>query len=295
MPQLKPVKSVLNKTKKRDRFFLDDYTLNPFSGCSFNCLFCYIRGSKYGTHMEQKLTMKANAVELLDKQLHLRAKKKQHGVIIFSSATEPYLQLEGETKLTRALLEIIANYRFPVHMLTRSDGIVRDFDLLQRIDKTAILPAHLEARTNRGVFVTFSFSSLVDATAKIFEPGATPPSVRLQTAKQALTAGFHTGISFMPMLPYITDTSEHLHMAYQTFKDVGVKYLYGAGLTLFGNETASSRTLVFRAIGKHFPHMLPKYEKLFGQSDFLPAYYHHAFSQKMRQLSVQYDIPQWIC
>ena len=70
------VKSVLNKTKRRDPWFLDDYTINPYSACSFNCLYCYIRGSKYGEHMEEKLSIKINALEILEKQLENRAKKK---------------------------------------------------------------------------------------------------------------------------------------------------------------------------------------------------------------------------
>lgn len=295
MPLQVTAKSVLNKTKNRDRFFLDDYTFNPYSGCSFNCLFCYIRGSKYGTHMEEKLAVKTNALEILEKQLSLRARKKQHGVIIVSSATEPYLQFERELKLTRGALELISKYRFPVHLLTRSDLVERDFDLLQEIDQTALLPEDLKSKTKRGAFITFSFSSLHDPTAKIFEPGATPPSIRLQVVSKTLQAGFHSGISFMPMIPYITDTSENLHEAFSIFKKLQVKYLFGAGLTLFGNETSSSRTLVFRAIQKHFPELQEKYQRLLGHSDYLPAYYQEAFNRKMKELSDTYQIPSFIC
>ena len=87
-------KSILNKTKQRDPWFLDDYTVNPYSGCSFNCLYCYIRGSKYGVNMAEKLSVKQNAIDLLDRALALRARKKQYGIIVLSSATDPYLQFE---------------------------------------------------------------------------------------------------------------------------------------------------------------------------------------------------------
>src|SRR3954464_7118149 len=107
MPQNIQAKTILNKTRHRDKWFLDDYTLNPYSGCSFNCLFCYIRGSKYGINMEEKLSVKTNAVELLDKALALKAKKNQYGIIVLSSATDPYLQFEKELQLTRKLLEVI--------------------------------------------------------------------------------------------------------------------------------------------------------------------------------------------
>src|SRR5690606_24794825 len=105
MPKEIEVKSVLNKTKRRDPWFLDDYTFNPYSSCSFNCLYCYIRGSKYGTNLAESLSVKINAIELLDKQLENRAKKGQHGFIVISSATDPYLQIEKKYALTRSALE----------------------------------------------------------------------------------------------------------------------------------------------------------------------------------------------
>src|SRR6476620_4250125 len=100
MPQSIQAKSILNKTKRREKWFLDDYTVNPYSGCSFNCLYCYIRGSKYGVNMEEKVSVKENAVGLLDKQLRSRAKKGQYGIIVLSSATDPYLHFEKELQLT---------------------------------------------------------------------------------------------------------------------------------------------------------------------------------------------------
>src|ERR1700754_3032787 len=93
------VKSVLNKKKKRDSWFLDDYTLNPYQGCSFNCLYCYIRGSKYGVNMEEKVTIKKNALPLLDKQLAFRVKKNQYGIIAVASAIDPYMHVDDTHSL----------------------------------------------------------------------------------------------------------------------------------------------------------------------------------------------------
>ena len=103
------VKSILNKHKKRDDWFLDDYSVNPYSGCSFNCIYCYIRGSKYGENMAKTLSVKINAPELLEKQLSRRAKRGEYGIIALSSSTEPYMPIEEKLKLTRKLLEIILN------------------------------------------------------------------------------------------------------------------------------------------------------------------------------------------
>ncbi|MFI5203517.1 MAG: radical SAM protein [Flavobacteriales bacterium] len=290
MPQGIQVKSILNKTKRRDAWFLDDYTINPYSGCSFNCLFCYIRGSKYGEHMEEKLSVKTNALEVLEKQLHLRAKKNQHGIIVLSSATEPYLQFEKEQKLTRSILEIILRYKFPVHVITRSDLVVRDFDLLHQIDKTAILPAALQSKLKRGCIITFSFSTIDNTIAKIFEPGATPPKTRLATMKHAIENGFLSGVSLMPLLPFISDTTEQLEKMFGTFALVKANYVMPATLTLFGNGTSDSKTLVLRAVTKHYPHLLEKYQKFFGASQQMPAYYQKAFYKKMIELSQRYQL-----
>lgn len=272
MPQEKAVKSILNKTKKRDAWFLDDYTINPYSGCSFNCLFCYIRGSKYGTHMEEKLSVKVNAVELLEKQLALRAKKKEYGIIVLSSATDPYLHFEKELGLTRELLKVILKYEFPVHMITRSDLVLRDLDLLKEISQKAILPKELENKLSQKAIITFSFSTVSDAVAKIFEPGATPPSLRLQTMHTVSKNGFITGVSLMPTLPFISDTSEHLKEMFSSFKEAGAQYVMPSTITLFGKETSDSKTLVLRAVEKHFPELLDRYRNYFGPANELPSF-----------------------
>lgn len=283
-------KTILNKTKKRDTWFLDDYTLNPYSACSFNCLYCYIRGSKYGEHMEEKLAIKSNAVELLDKQLKLRAKKGQYGFIVVSSATDPYLQIEKETQLTRKLLEVIAHYRFPVHIITKSDLVVRDFDLLATINNNSILPADLELQLTHKALITFSFSTIDPTIGKIFEPGATAPDLRLATLQKSVEAGFHSGVSLMPLLPYISDTDEQLEQMYSAFNLAGAKYIFPAALTLFGSGNSDSKTLMMRAVAKHYPQLLDKYEKLFNYGFQPLPWYRKSVAKKTSALNLKFGI-----
>ncbi len=276
-------KSILNKTKRRDPWFLDDYTINPFSGCSFNCLYCYIRGSKYGEHMERKLGVKINAPELLEKALANRAKKKQHGIIVLASATDPYLQIEKELKLTRQLLEVILKYRFPVHIITKSDLVIRDLDLLKEIDEKAILPKDLPG-LERGTIITFSFSTIEEKVAAIFEPGATAPSIRLKTLEACANQGFLTGVSMMPLLPWISDTTQQLEAMFSAFKKHLAHYVFPGHLTLYGDDPSSSKALVMRAIEKHYPELMPKYLEYFKNRTDMPAYYKKAFYTKMSEL-----------
>ena len=284
-----PVKSILNKKKSRDSWFLDDYTLNLYSGCAFNCLFCYVKGSIFGEHNERSMTYKSNALELLEKELHLRAKKNQYGFIVMSSATEPYSQAEKELKLTRSALEIILKYKFPVHIITRSDLIVRDLDLLFSINENAIVPDDLKSKL-KGIIVSFSFNTLDDATAKIFEPGATPPSLRMKAKEEILKYGFKSGVSLMPLLPFITDKGRLLEEYYRVFKNMGAHYLMPSALTLFGNDSSDSKVQMFRAIEKHYPELSEKYHRFFDDSDYMPKYYSEAFAKKTHELSYRYQL-----
>lgn len=294
MPKSIQAKTILNKKKQRDSWFLDEYTLNPYSGCSFNCLYCYIRGSKYGTNMSKSLSVKANAVELLDQELAKRAKKKEYGFIVLASATDPYLQFEEELGVTRNLLEVILKHRFPVHIITKSDLVERDFDLLKQIDEHAILPQDLSHDLGRGTLVTFSFSTIDDEVAGIFEPGATAPSKRLKVLHKASNEGFKTGVSMMPMIPFISDTSAHLVQMFEAFKLRGAEYVMPATITLFGNGLADSKTLVLRAIAKHYPDLLERYQRYFDKSNELPQFYRKAFDTKMLEMAKEYGLPNRI-
>jgi DNA repair photolyase len=290
MPREIEVKSVLNKTKRRDTWFLDDYTLNLHSSCAFNCLYCYIRGSKYGTNLETSLSIKVNAIALLDRQLAARAEKGQFGYIVLSSATDPYLNIEKELQLTRQALQVIARHRFPVHMITKSTLIERDFDLLKEIDENAILPTDLQGVGLGGTIISYSFSNLDDAVGAIFEPGAPPPSQRLETLRRTVAAGFLTGVSMMPLLPFVSDTTESLELMFSSFAECKVHYVLPATLTLFGDGKADSKTLVMNAIRKHYPHLEERYLRYFGQGSQMPDYYSTAFYKKMEQMCADFGL-----
>lgn len=253
-------------------------------------LYCYIRGSKYGEHMEKVLPVKTNAVELPRKQLKPKAKKEQYGFIVLSSAADPYLKAEKNYKITRRLLEVILEYRFPVHIITKSDLVTRDLDLLQQINQQAILPDDLKYKLTGGTIVSFSFSTLQDGVAGIFEPGATSPFVRLETMEEVKKSGLTTGVSFMPLLPYISDTAGQLELAFSTFKKIGVDYVLPATITLFGEGKADSKQLILKAIEKHYPEFLEKYHKFFDHSTEMPSYYRNAFYKKMKEMHAEYVV-----
>lgn len=294
MPREIKVKTILNKTKRRDPWFLDDYTVNLYSSCGFNCLYCYIRGSKYGDNLETSLAAKTNAIELLDRALYNRAKKGQYGIIVLSSATEPYQKLDLSYALTRQALEVILKHRFPVHIITKSDGVARDYDILKEIDKTAILPKDLQISLGRGAIITYSFSTVDDSINAHFEPGATPPSVRLESLQETVENKFLSGVSMMPLLPFISDTTAHLDLMFSLFKRARAHYVMPATITLFGSGRADSKTLVMNVIKNHYPELEDRYHTYFDNSSGLPDFYKKAFQRKMSELALMYNLPNRI-
>ena len=286
----KEVKSILNKHKKRDSWFLDDYSINPYEGCGFNCTYCYVHGSKYGESLAEKIVIKKDAVAILDKQLANRAKKNEFGFIAVGSATDAYMQVEEETCLTREFLKVILKHRFPVFISTKSDLIKRDLDLLKQIDENAILPEDLKQNPGRGVIISFSFSTLDENLAKQIEPGAPSPQKRLETLKLCSDAGFLCGVNAMPLLPFITDTDEEIEKIVAAAKQHGANYILIAGLTLFGNDERDSKQLVFKFLRNNYPELLEKYKKMYGSVYYAPWQYQQQLKKRSDAICAKYNI-----
>ena len=290
MIAFKEVKSILNKHKKRDSWFLDDYSINPYEGCGFNCTYCYVHGSKYGENLADKIVIKKDAAAILDNQLTTRAKKNEFGFIAVGSATDAYMEVEEEMGLTRELLEVILKHRFPVFISTKSALIKKDFDLLKQIDENAILPEDLKENPGRGVIISFSFSSLDEKLAKQIEPGAPAPQKRLETLKLCSENGFLCGVNAMPLLPFITDTDEELERIVGAAKKFGANYILIAGLTLFGNDEKDSKQLVFKYLRNNYPEVLDKYEKMYHSAYYAPWQYQQQLKKRADALCEKYKI-----
>jgi len=267
------VKQVLNRHKRRDPWFLDDYSINPYVGCPFNCLYCYVRGSRYGINHPERFAVKENAPELLDRELRRRANRGEYGIIALATATEPYPKAEEELRITRQILELLLKYRFPVHILTKSTGVLRDLDLLQAIDRTALLPVDLQNTLSHGVILNLSFSTVDDTISRRVEPGAPTPTRRFKVIQEAKHAGLWGGASLIPALPFLSDTPEHLQSFLQRAKESGADFVFVGALTLFGAKPHDSKNRYFQFLEKFFPEWLPPSRTLFRRSSQPPKSY----------------------
>ena len=280
------VKRVLNSHGKRDRWFLDEYSVNPYKLCQLNCVYCYIRGSRYGGNMGRELSVKVNAPTILMRELQRKARRGEYGFIAISSSTEPWQPIEKTYQVTRRCLEVISRYRFPVHCLTKSSLILRDLDLLQHIDENAILPVDLKARVGRGVLITFSLSTLDEEVAKVFEPGAPKPRERLEALRRVREEGFLAGVAYIPVLPFISDGDEALDEMVRAAVEFDASYLFIGSLTLFG----VGRELYYNVLRRHFPELLPRYQRLFGASHQPGWAYQNELEQKARMLCRKHGV-----
>lgn len=281
------VTSVLNKHKKRDSWFLDDYSVNPYEGCSCNCLYCYVRGSKYGENMEEGLIVKTNALDILEKQLAARAKKNQYGFVAVGSATDAYIHHEKNYGITEGMLQLLLKYRFPVFISTKSTLITRDIELLKEIDRAAVLPADL-AQLKRGVILSVSVSTLDESVTQMLEPGASAPMERLKLVRELKEDGFLTGVNAIPLLPYISDTEVQLEKIIAAAKEHDADYLLAGGLTLFGTGAADSKTLFYKFLERYDASLLPAYQRLYGDNYYAPIAYQNELKRKAARLSGKY-------
>ncbi|MCA9936647.1 MAG: radical SAM protein, partial [Anaerolineales bacterium] len=180
-------KVMLAHVKQPDTWFGLKYNMNLYRGCQHQCIYCDSRSECYQVENFSDILYKENAIELLANEL---ARKRVKGTIGTGSMNDPYMPIEAKIQLTRRALELIARFRFPVHIITKSDLVLRDLDLLRRINEVYTA-------------VSFTITTADDQLAKRLEPAASPPSARLRAIKILAENGILTGITMMPILPFI--------------------------------------------------------------------------------------------
>ena len=201
-----------------------DYSLNCYRGCIHGCTYCFSRptheylGYGAGTDFDRKIVVKVNAPTLLRKELMKPSWKGDE--IVFSFTSDPYIPLEAHYRLTRRCLEVCAEFRNPVGVITKSALIRRDIDVLQQLSRDARL----------GVFFTIPFTDRESARA--VEPYAPLPEARFHAMKDLASAGIKVGIGIAPVIPGLTtDIPELLKRA----KEAGATHAFINMLRLPGS------------------------------------------------------------
>jgi DNA repair photolyase len=272
-----PVRSLLNRcTGVRMPF---TWTINPYRGCEFACKYCYARYThefmelRDGVDFEQKIFVKQHAAELLRQELH---HVKPGEEIAIGTATDPYQPAERRFEVTRAILEEFARHRgFEIGIVTKSNLILRDIDVLQQI-----------ARNNR-LAINITVTTLNVDLARILEPRAPRPDLRLEAVQKLNQAGILAGVICAPVLPGITDSPRDLEALVRATAKAGGKYIHANSLFL----KPCSAAVFLPFLEKQFPQLVEGYRLRYKDRAFLPASYRKPLSQLMTRLRQKYSIP----
>jgi DNA repair photolyase len=272
-----PAKSLLNRCASR-RGVPFEWTINPYRGCEFACKYCYARYThefmemRDGVDFELKIYVKQHTAELLRQELR---RVKQDESIAIGAATDPYQPAERRYEVTRGILEEFARHRgFHLGIITKSNLILRDIGVLQAV-----------ARQNR-LSVNVTITTLDVELARILEPRAPRPDLRLETIRKLSEAGLRVGMSGSPVLPGITDSPKDLEALVRAAAEAGAHHLFAGPLFL----KPCSAAVFLPFLEKEFPHLVENYKRRYQGRAFLPDAYAKPLSQLVERLRQKYGI-----
>jgi len=233
-------KTILTKSKLPEA----DYCVNPYIGCAHGCIYCYARFMKRFTgHNNDEwgkfIDVKVNSVGLLEKQL---PRKPAKGTILLGSVTDAYQPIERKYALTRSIVKVISKHQYPLSILTKSDLVVRDVDILKKTIDCEV-----------GLTITM----LDKKKAKVIEPLAVSPERRLIALSKLKQVGITTYAFIGPILPGITDLS-------QIFTELAGKIDFVMVESL--NPKFGNWDKFFKTISMNFPNLAPLYKTGFDKS-----------------------------
>ena len=272
-----PVRSLLNRCVSR-RQMPFTWTINPYRGCEFACKYCYARYThefmemRDGIEFEQKIYAKQHAADLLRQEIR---KVKVGEQIAIGTATDPYQPIERKLEITRAILEEFARHSgLELGIVTKSALVARDIDVLQQI-----------AQHNE-IFVNCTITTTDAELARILEPRAPRPDLRLQALRKLRGAGIGAGVICAPVLPGITDSPKQLEAVVRGAAEAGANYVYANPLFL----KPCSAAVFMPFLRENFPQLVPDYEQRFKDRSFLAPAYRKRISELFARLREKHGI-----
>ena len=227
-----------------------DNGMNLYRGCSHGCIYCDSRSKCYDmNHDFEDIEVKSNALELLENALRRKRKRCMIGT---GAMTDPYIPLEHRLQHTRKALLLIEKYGFGVALQTKSSRVLRDLDVLKRINE----------KTKAVVQITLTTAD--EALCKIIEPNVSTTSERFEALKTLRDAGIPTVVWLCPILPYINDTQENIRAILDMCVEAKVRGVlcFGMGVTM----REGNREYFYRQLDRHFPNIKQRYIREFGNN-----------------------------
>ena len=261
-------KSALNAVKN----MCFSWSLNPYTGCEHRCAFCYVRAfelradrppdDRYG----RTIRVKVNVAAVLRAELSRRSWRKE--TVVIGAATDPYQPAEGRFRLTRQCLEVLRDHSNPTSMITRGPMVVRDIDVLSELSRRA------------DVHITFSIPTVDDDVWRKTEPGTAHPRQRLRAIERLVDAGLDVGVGMAPILPGLTDRPDRLEAVIKEARAAGATGLWAGMLHL----KDGTREHFMAVLSKHWPELVPRYERAYRERAYLPPAYGEATMKEVSRL-----------
>jgi DNA repair photolyase len=273
---LLPVRSILNECHSERVPFR--WTVNPYRGCEFGCRYCYARYThEYmeldGTDFESKIFVKQNAAGLVERDLETESIWGEH--IAIGTATDPYQPAEKEFSATRDILGRMAEREgLSLSITTKSDQVAKDIDLLRRISERSSLTVNVTVTTLR------------TRLARLLEPRAPRPDLRLAAVRKLRDAGISVGVFAMPILPGLTDKEDDLDALAKEASGAGAEWL-GASV-LFLMPSSWGPFLAF--LESKFPRLAKRYRELYRGYGYAPEEYRKHISERVAKVRRKYGL-----
>jgi DNA repair photolyase len=269
-----PSRSILNRTRPGMPF---QWTINPYRGCEFGCKYCYARYTHEFMEMdaaefEDKIYAKAAAAHLLRQELG-RVGRKNH--IAIGTATDPYQSAERRYVRTRTIMEVFTRERGRyLGITTKSSLVLRDLDLLREIARGNVIGVNL------------TITTLDEKLARLLEPRAPRPALRLDAVRRLSEAGIPVGVFPNPVMPGITDGERQLDRLAKAARDRGAQWFGGGALFLM----PSAQKVFLPFLDQHFPRLAPRYRELYQRSAYLGRDYKDNLRDKIRCIRDRYGL-----
>jgi DNA repair photolyase len=254
------------------------WMINPYRGCEFACKYCYARYThefmemRDGLDFERKIYVKQHGPWLLRQEL----KQVRPGQsIAIGTATDPYQPAERKFGITRAIMQEFARHQgLSLGMVTKSDLVLRDLDVLREVARRNRLSVHITVTTTR------------TELARILEPRAPRPDLRLKAVKKLVEAGIHAGVNCAPVLPGITDSPADLESVVRAAADADAKSVWAHPLFL----KPCSEKIFMPFLEEKFPQLVKSYKERYASRAFLPAEYSRRISALVKKLCLKYKV-----
>jgi DNA repair photolyase len=270
-------RSALNKVPDASRMPFR-WTINPYRGCSMSCIYCFARKThEYldldsGHDFDSQIVVKTNVGEVLRRELARPSWQHEH--VAMGTNVDCYQRVEGRYQLMRAIIPALTEVANPFSILTKGALILRDLDLLEAAARVTDVSAAL------------SVGSVDRELRGKVEPGAPPPSRRLDVVRQLNEAGIRCGVLMAPILPFLSDSDEQLEATVEAIAAAGAAYVSPIVLHL----RPGAREWWQAWLRREHPDLVPRYARLYGERAYAPKSYQRDVSERVHALAARYQV-----